>query len=73
MTLTARRELRAKRPALALKAVQKALSGGDEPAGKELWELRQKIVVAELGWEHLKPALVAAQRAHFPPQQAAIF
>ena len=72
VTLTARRELRAKRPALALKAVQKAI-GGEDQAGKDLWELREKLVVAELGWGHLKPALAAAQKAHFPPQQAAIF
>lgn len=71
MTLTARRELRAKRPAMALKAVQKAM-GGDEQAGKDLWELREKIV-GELGWAHLKPALEAAQKTHFPPQQPAIF
>lgn len=71
VVLTARRELRAKRPALALKAVQKAI-GGDELAGKDLWEFREKLV-KELGWTHLEPALHAALRAHFPPQQPAIF
>lgn len=71
--LVARRELRAKRPGLALKVVQKALGGDDQAGtGKEMWEFRAKIVKA-LGWAHLEPSLQAAAHAHFPPAQPTIF
>lgn len=65
-TLASRREARAGRTALALRALDKAANPEDKPAGKEVLEKREELMRA-LGWEHWAGVESARKRFAFPP------
>jgi tripeptidyl-peptidase II len=63
--LAAKREERAGRTALALKAMEKAVSPDDKPATKEVLERREELLRA-LGWEHWAYMEKMKKRMAFP-------
>jgi tripeptidyl-peptidase-2 len=63
--LAAKREERAGRTALALKAMEKAVNPDDKPATKEVLERREELLRA-LGWEHWAYMEKSKKRMAFP-------
>ncbi|KAG7670442.1 hypothetical protein Ndes2437A_g04966 [Nannochloris sp. 'desiccata'] len=63
--LAAKREERAGRTALALKALEKSVNPDDKPATKEVLERREELLRA-LGWEHWAYMEKTKKRMAFP-------
>ena len=67
-TLASRREARAGRAALALRALDKAANPEDKPAGKDVLERREELMKV-LGWTHWAGVESARKNFAFPPRE----